>query len=233
MKKVVGMIIFLIVVWILAFPVSANCYGDRCQDNDVDQTVNIDNSETVNTIDNSRTTNNVDNSRTTNTRIDNTVVDTDYNTDISVDDSVTSIDNSVTKISSVSSTTIISEDRPEYLSVGDAAYTRVIYPDRFALVPVRPGETYQVLAGSPVGLWTIEALYVNTVKDSRSALTYDEVYDRMDHHLVPFVDVVPYYTTKSTITISEGAAYLIVDNRNPFTKYNLVEISVLNPEGKV
>jgi hypothetical protein len=113
-----------------------------------------------------------------------------------------------------------------YLGVGDVSYTRVIYPYRFAVIAVQPNEVVRVRSGTPVALYTIKALDKDTVMGSQSIPQYDSIFDRMDYGTVAWVDWIPYYTTSSTITVHD-ANYLVIDNRNIFTSYNLVEITVV------
>lgn len=124
---------------------------------------------------------------------------------------------------------VIFPDSPpqtSFLGVGDVSYTRLIYPNRFAMVEVKPNEIVRIRSGTPVALYTIIALDKDTVMGSESIPQYDSIYDRMDHGNVLWVDWIPYYTTSSTITVHD-ANYLVIDNRNIFTSYNLVEITVV------
>ena len=47
---------------------------------------------------------------------------------------------------------------------------------------------------------------------------YNEFYDRMDHGTAKWMSWIPYYTTSETIGIPQGADYLVIDNRNIFTR---------------
>lgn len=112
-----------------------------------------------------------------------------------------------------------------YLGVGDVGYTRMIYPDRIAIVPIEENTTLiSVRAGSPVALYTIDSQYYDTIHGSQSIPVYNEIYDRMEHGSAVWMSWIPYYTTSETIGVPPGADYLVIDNRNIFSTYNLVEI---------
>jgi hypothetical protein len=112
------------------------------------------------------------------------------------------------------------------LSTGDASYTRMVFPNRFAIVPI-PDNTSSITvrAGTAVALYTITSEYYNTVQGEQAIPDYNEIYDRMDHGTAAWESWIPYYTTYETIGIPSSADYLVVDNRNIFTSYNLIEIT--------
>jgi len=112
-----------------------------------------------------------------------------------------------------------------YLGVGDVSYTRLVYPNRIALIPIPENVTeITVKSGTPIALYTISSDYVDIVHGSQATPDYNEFYDRMDHGTAKWESWIPYYTTSETIGIPETADYIVIDNRNPFTSYNLVEI---------
>lgn len=112
-----------------------------------------------------------------------------------------------------------------YLGVGDVSYTRLVYPNRIALIPIPENVTeITVKSGTPIALYTINSDYVDIVHGSQATPDYNEFYDRMDHGTAKWESWIPYYTTSETIGIPETADYIVIDNRNPFTSYNLVEI---------
>ena len=112
-----------------------------------------------------------------------------------------------------------------YLGVGDVSYTRLVYPNRIALIPIPENVTeIAVKSGTPIALYTIDSDYVDIVHGSQATPNYNEFYDRMDHGTAKWESWIPYYTTSETIGIPVSADYIVIDNRNPFTSYNLVEI---------
>jgi hypothetical protein len=112
------------------------------------------------------------------------------------------------------------------LGIGDAAYTRLVYPNRIAIVRIKANtSSISIRAGTPVTLYTISSEYYNIVQGSQAIPDYNEFYDRMDHGTAVWESWIPYYTTEETIDIPPTADYLVVDNRNKFTSYNLIEIT--------
>lgn len=112
-----------------------------------------------------------------------------------------------------------------YLSTGDVAWTRLIYPNRIAIIPVEPEwSTVTVKSGTVVALYTIQSDYYDIVHGEQARPDYNEFYDRMDHGTAVWSSWIPYYTTAETIEIPRDADYLVIDNRNIFTSYNLVTI---------
>ena len=137
------------------------------------------------------------------------------------------ITNQITNGDPITVNVILPEGSPQssYLGIGDVNYTRLIYPNRIALVPVMHGCVIAIRSGTPVSLYTINTIDKDKVQGSQSIPVYDDIYDRMDHGETPWVDWIPYYTTKETI-VSTTDGYLVVDNRNIFSGYNLVEIEI-------
>ena len=113
-----------------------------------------------------------------------------------------------------------------YMSTGDVSWTRLVYPNRIAVIPI--GENWssvEVKAGTVVALYTIDSEYYNIVQGKQATPDYNEFYDRMDHGTAAWMSWIPYYTTSETIYIPQGADYLVIDNRNKFTSYNLITIT--------
>lgn len=114
-----------------------------------------------------------------------------------------------------------------FLGIGDVEYTRLIYPNRIAVIPIGDAvnlSSVRVRAGTPVALYTVSSEYYNIVYGEQATPVYNEYYDRMDHGTASWESWIPYYTTSSEIEIPATADYLVIDNRNVFTSYNLVEI---------
>ena len=84
-----------------------------------------------------------------------------------------------------------------YLSVGDVYQTHLVYPNSVIFVPVHFNESIWVRAGTPVALYTIQAIYNDTVKSSNSIPVYDPVFDKMTSGETPWIDHLDYYTTDS------------------------------------
>jgi len=113
-----------------------------------------------------------------------------------------------------------------YLSTGDVSWTRLVYPNRIAVIPIdKNWSEVSVKSGTVVALYTIDSEYYNTVQGLQAIPDYNEFYDRMDHNSAVWMSWIPYYTTSETIGIPEGADYLVIDNRNKFTSYNLITIT--------
>lgn len=112
-----------------------------------------------------------------------------------------------------------------YLGVGDVSYTSLIYPGYIKVIPVQPNETIRIRAGTPVLIYTIQEIYKDTVHGKDATPVYDPVYDRLETGSAALVDWVPFYTTSARLTVTD-ADYLVIDNRNMFAGYNLVEFTI-------
>ena len=92
---------------------------------------------------------------------------------------------------------------------------RILMANQVLVLKINPigNQTFIVLSGTPIAVYTIEENEQDLVKSSESKMTYDSDYNRMDHGIVRPVDIVPYYTSYTHLTSSTGAAYLVIDNR--------------------
>ena len=108
-------------------------------------------------------------------------------------------------------------------------YSRLVYPGEVLTFPVTNGSTCTLLAGLPVGFYTIGPMYGESeykIQTSESAPTYDPIYHRMDFGYVPPVDKINYWTMKARLKVSPTAAFCVVDNRAPMNGYTTIEVVV-------
>lgn len=105
------------------------------------------------------------------------------------------------------------------LDTGVIELDRVLISDQVLVLPIPRFGTnatvFQIVSATPIAVWTIDGSVYSTsaIKAEQSKLTYDKVYDKLDHGTVVPVDAVPYFTTKCTITPSNEASYIVLDNR--------------------
>jgi hypothetical protein len=92
---------------------------------------------------------------------------------------------------------------------------RILMANQVLVLKINPigNQTFIVLSGTPIAVYTIGENDQDLVKSSESKMTYDSNYNRLDHGIIRPIDVVPYYTSYTHLTSSTGAAYLVIDNR--------------------
>ena len=115
------------------------------------------------------------------------------------------------------------------LDVGEAAgYSRLVYPGEVIAFEIRGGDYVTMRSASDVAMYTIGTYAGDEIRinDVNSMPTYNPVYHRMEFGTVVPVDMIPYFTTKATLTTSESAHYVVIDNRAPRNSYTHVEIGI-------
>jgi hypothetical protein len=108
-------------------------------------------------------------------------------------------------------------------------YSRLVYPNEVLTFPVHMNSTCTLLAGLPVGFYTIGSMYGESefkVQSAESTPTYDPVYHKMVFGMVPVVDKIDYWTMRAILHPSDDAAYCVVDNRAPMNSYTTIEVVV-------
>jgi hypothetical protein len=108
-------------------------------------------------------------------------------------------------------------------------YSRLLYPDEVLTFPVDNGSVCTVLAGLPIGFYTIGAghgYYQDQVQTLEAVPTYDPIRHRMEFGGVVVMDRIDYWTMKARLPVSEGAAFCVVDNRAPMNGYTTIEVTI-------
>jgi hypothetical protein len=106
------------------------------------------------------------------------------------------------------------------LDKGVIEQDRVMFANQVLVQPiVRPSSgnatTYYVTSGVAISVYTLynTSYDYTAVHGEQSMMTYDPVYDKMNHGTVDPDDIVPYFTTKCSLTPSADAGYIVFDNR--------------------
>lgn len=111
-------------------------------------------------------------------------------------------------------------------------YSRLVYPGEVLAFPAGDGATCTILAGLPIGFYTIGAghgYFEDMVQTSEAIPTYDPIYHKMEFGHVPVIDKVDYWTMKARIDVSDAADFCVVDNRAPMNGYTTIELVITNP----
>ena len=114
------------------------------------------------------------------------------------------------------------------LDVGESVeYSRLVYPGEVLPFDIDAGDIITLKSSSDVAIYTIgthdDNLRINSME---SIPVYDPVYHRFEFGIVVPIDKIGYWTTKATITASEGAKYAVVDNRAPMNSYTHIEVTI-------
>jgi len=113
------------------------------------------------------------------------------------------------------------------LDVGPVAFTRLLWKDEVVTMPLSGVSLITIKAGSPLAVYTVDSHGEIFKVDSMDSIpVYDWNYHRFQFGSVSPIDKIPYYTTKGSLVSSWNADYVVVDNRNPFSGYNLVDVSI-------
>jgi hypothetical protein len=74
---------------------------------------------------------------------------------------------------------------------------------------------FYINGGSPIALYTIGGNVYDTsnLDGDQSMMSYDKIYHQMDHGSVIPIDIVPFYSSKTSLIISPIASYVVLDNR--------------------
>jgi hypothetical protein len=108
-------------------------------------------------------------------------------------------------------------------------YSRLVYPGEVLTFPVGPERRCTLLAGLPVGFYTIGSMYGESdykVQSLEAKPTYNEFFHHMEFGMVPPVDKIDYWTMRAILKVSDEAAYCVVDNRAPMNGYTTIEVVV-------
>jgi len=122
----------------------------------------------------------------------------------------------------------------DQLDVGEAKiYTRLVYPQEVITFPIAGGEVINMISGGPVAVYTLASTSRDekvAIESSETIPKYDPIYHKMVFGMVAPLDKVNYYTTKTTMVASSGAAYFVIDNRgvdHPTPGYIMIEVTTV------
>jgi hypothetical protein len=123
--------------------------------------------------------------------------------------SVSSSSTSTTNVYNVIGSSVATVSKPNIVM------DRIVMANQVLVIEINPiaNQTYIVLSGTPVAVYTIDGNDEYVVHSSESKMVYDPIYNKMDHGNVEPIDIVPYYTSYTHIKPSAEAKYLIIDNR--------------------
>lgn len=124
---------------------------------------------------------------------------------------------------------ILPDPEPEIktLYVGEVEFTRLLGRNEVVTYPLHGISIITVKAAYPLAVYTMDSRGdVFKINSKDSTPVYDWTYHKFQFGSVSPVDQIPYYTTKGSLVSSSGADYAVIDNRNPFSEYNLVEVSI-------
>ena len=110
------------------------------------------------------------------------------------------------------------------LDVGMVDESVLVFKDEVISYQVFENQTYYIRSGAPVAVYTIATGNDRMLlESSESILTYDPIYHKFVHGIVPPLRIFPKYTTKCSMTAS-APGYIVIDNR--FSGVNtMIEIS--------
>jgi hypothetical protein len=114
--------------------------------------------------------------------------------------------------------------RVDSLDVGAVDESVLVFENEVISYPVFDNQTYYIRSGAPVAVYTIATGNDRMLLESEeSKMTYDPVYHKFIHGIVPPMRIFPKYTEKCSMTAS-APGYIVIDNR--FSGVNtMVEIS--------
>lgn len=116
------------------------------------------------------------------------------------------------------------------LDIGQVqVYARLVYPDEVLTFPVHMEQKCTIRAAYPVAFYTIGSMYGEAelkVQTLQARPEYDPKFHRMVFGYVPAHNYVNYFTTYATLEVTDGAAFLVLDNRAPGNGYNVVEVTI-------
>jgi hypothetical protein len=123
--------------------------------------------------------------------------------------SVSSSSTSTTNVYNVIGSSVATVSKPNIVM------DRIVMANQVLVIEINPiaNQTYIVLSGTPVAVYTIDGNDEYVVHSSESKMVYDPIYNKMDHGNVKPIDIVPYYTSYTHIKPSAEAKYLVIDNR--------------------
>jgi hypothetical protein len=114
------------------------------------------------------------------------------------------------------------------LDIGEVNFTRLLFPDEAIIFELHNQSVIAFKAAHPIAIYTYTTHGEIYAIDSTDAVPwYDPIYHKFHFGVIAPVDQIPYYTTKGTLVTNASAEYAVIDNRNPWSDYNLVEVSVV------